>query len=236
MLIDMHAHSSAISRCCRATVEEVLTTNKSVGIDGIVLTNHYQFEYAVNGDSNELARRYTEEYYHAKEAGESLGMRVFYGMEVTARKFGCAHMLVYGIDPSFTLEHSDIYDYTLEEMSRAVHEAGAVLIQAHPFRRGGTLVDLNYVDGIEANCHPIYEGPCYDMLVPHAQAAGIIMTCGGDYHADTHRVRCGTYLPDFLTGGLDLANYLRTTDATSLVLEEPDTHEWYERVYLRKEG
>lgn len=234
MLIDMHAHSSAISRCCRATVEEVLETDKSVGIDGIVLTNHYQIEYTVNGDSDGLARRYIEEYYHAKEAGEKLGMRVFYGMEVTARQFGCAHMLIYGIDPSFTLEHSDIYDYTLEEMSRVVHEAGAVLIQAHPFRRGGDLVDLAYVDGVEANCHPIYEGPCYDRLVPYAQEAGIIMTCGGDYHADTHRVRCGTYLPDTLTGGKDLADYLRTVDSTRLVLEEPTAHASYERIYSRK--
>lgn len=235
MLIDMHAHSSAISRCCRATVEQVLETDKSVGIDGIVLTNHYQIEYTVNGDSHELARRYTDEYYHAKEAGEKLGMRVFYGMEVTARQFGCAHMLIYGIDPSFTLEHSDIYDYTLEEMYRAAHEAGAALIQGHPFRRGGTLVDLNFVDGVEANCHPIYEGPYYDRLATVAREAGLIMTCGGDYHADTHRVRCGTRLPDILTGGRDLANYLLTTDAIGLVLEEPTAHASYERVYLRKE-
>lgn len=214
---------------------KILEIDKSVGIDGIVLTNHYQIEYTKDGDSRELARRYVEEYYNAKEWGDRLGMRVFYGMEVTARKLGNAHMLIYGIDTSFTEEYSDIYDYTQEEMYRLVHEHGGALIQAHPFRRGGNLVDLTLLDGIEANCHPIYEGPYYERLAPVAREAGLIMTAGGDFHDDCRRVLCGTHLPDILTGGRDLANYLLATDAIGLVLEEPDPAGSYSRIYTRKD-
>ena len=45
MLIDLHAHSSGISRCCRYDYKTILDHAKEVGIDGIVLTNHYQAEY-----------------------------------------------------------------------------------------------------------------------------------------------------------------------------------------------
>lgn len=45
MLIDSHAHSSGISKCCRITFEEVLNQAIAVGIDGVVLYNHYQKSY-----------------------------------------------------------------------------------------------------------------------------------------------------------------------------------------------
>ena len=76
MLIDMHAHSSAISHCCRATVEEILEADRAVGIDGIVLTNHYLLEYVENGDAAAFARRYTDEYRHARAILELLSHAV----------------------------------------------------------------------------------------------------------------------------------------------------------------
>jgi histidinol phosphatase-like PHP family hydrolase len=42
MLIDMHAHSSGISTCCQIPYDKVIDTAKENGMDGIVLTNHYQ--------------------------------------------------------------------------------------------------------------------------------------------------------------------------------------------------
>ena len=45
MLIDLHAHTSGISRCCRIPAPEVLRRAKEVGLCGIVLTNHYTKSY-----------------------------------------------------------------------------------------------------------------------------------------------------------------------------------------------
>ena len=38
MLVDLHTHSSGISKCCRIPIEQVVEEAKNVGIDGIVLT------------------------------------------------------------------------------------------------------------------------------------------------------------------------------------------------------
>ena len=92
MLIDTHAHSSGISKCCRASIDEVFKDAKAVGIDGIVLTNHYTEGYADNGDYLELAKRYIAEYRHAEECAKKAQMRIFFGIEVTMELEGFPHI------------------------------------------------------------------------------------------------------------------------------------------------
>ena len=38
MLLDLHAHSSGISRCCKIPAPTVLEVSRDLGLDGIVLT------------------------------------------------------------------------------------------------------------------------------------------------------------------------------------------------------
>ena len=63
MLIDLHAHSSGISKCCRIPIERVIKEAKRVGLDGIVLTNHYQKNYVTDGDYAAFIRRYAGKDY-----------------------------------------------------------------------------------------------------------------------------------------------------------------------------
>jgi len=67
MLIDFHAHPSGISHCCLIPCEEVIDVARGIGIDGMILTNHYQRWYAPDGDYTGLAKRYIEEYRRAKD-------------------------------------------------------------------------------------------------------------------------------------------------------------------------
>ena len=41
MLIDLHAHSKAISKCSRINGIDNIELAKSIGLDGFILTNHY---------------------------------------------------------------------------------------------------------------------------------------------------------------------------------------------------
>ena len=71
LLIDMHAHSSGISECCKIPIDEVLKRARDAGHDGIVLTNHYSEKYAEATSPDELAKRYNEEYFLARRLGAS---------------------------------------------------------------------------------------------------------------------------------------------------------------------
>ena len=129
MLIDLHAHSSGISWCCRKPISDILKTAGDYSIDGIVLTNHYMKNYVNEGGPSELAKRYVAEYDEAVRIGKELGLTVFFGIEATLDKCFDAHMLIYGVNPDFLLENPALYDYTQELLYKRVNEAGGALIQ-----------------------------------------------------------------------------------------------------------
>lgn len=233
MLIDLHAHSSAISPCCRIDAPEVLRRALDAGLDGIVLTNHYQKSYIQNGDVQGFVQRYLDEYAYAEQSGHALGCRVFFGIEVTMEKYPAVHMLVYGVDAAFLREHPLLFDCSQEELYRLVHEHGGTLIQAHPFRNGAHVLDPAFLDGVEINCHPLYKLSYSAELTDIAGRHGLALTCGGDYHADTYRPLCGTYLPDTVGDSLALGQYLREADTFRLRIHEPNTEGYTEIEYAR---
>ncbi|MBQ9801955.1 MAG: hypothetical protein IJW51_02650 [Clostridia bacterium] len=232
MLIDMHAHTKGISRCCRVTAPEVVMAAKAAGLDGIVLTNHYQKSYVTDGDYAAFARRYVEEFHFTRQCGEADGCRVLYGIEVTMERYTRAHMLVYGVGEDFLLRHPTLFDYTQEELFHLVHENGGILVQAHPYRRSPEdLLDPALMDGVEISCHPLYTCTYAEEMRSLADRHGLVLTCGGDYHADTRRPVCGMYLPDTITCGEQLAPYLTGAASLHLLVDEIDEQPPYEMEY-----
>lgn len=222
MLIDLHAHSSGISRCCQIPAEEVLKTAKEYGIDGIVLTNHYQKSYLQNDDADAFAKAYVEEFHYTEKIAEELGMKVFFGVEVTTELYKNVHMLVYGVSEKFVLENPRVFELNQEELYKLVKVYGGVLVQAHPFRNGCTVLDTAYLDGVEINCHPLYGNSYQKDLMEIAAENKLLLTCGGDYHADTYRPHCGMYLPDDIGNNNELRDYLLDTKEVKLCIHEPN--------------
>lgn len=237
MLIDLHAHSSAISHCCKIPVEDVIDHAKRIGIDGIALTNHYNKAYIKDGDARAFAKRYIAEYHHALEAAKNQDFTVIYGIELTMSFDPAVHILIFGAGEDFALDHPEMYDYSMEKLSALVHERGGVVIQAHPYRNmTDRLQSVSLLDGVELSCHPLYCGTHRDELVKIAHDNGLILTCGGDYHADARRAHCGVYLPDDITDGRKLADFLKSTDSIKLCIQEvTEEKEYYDFVFHRYE-
>lgn len=223
MLIDLHAHSSGISHCCRIPYDAVIRAAGEVGLDGIVLTNHYQKSYVTDGDYAAFARRYTEEFRLTKAYGDSVGFKVFFGAEVTMERYGGAHLLLYAIPERFIEDNPTLFDWTMEEMYSRVKAIGGTLVQAHPYRKVKNLLPTEYLDGVEVNCHPLYGKSDFADMVEIATENHLILTCGGDFHADTYRPKCGMYLPDTLADSIELGRYLVEAPSLTLCVHEPNT-------------
>ena len=236
MLIDLHAHTSGISKCCRIPAPEVLRIAKENGIDGIVLANHYQKSYVKDMTVADFASKYIEEYAYTKSLADEMGMKIFFGIEVTMSKCDDAHVLVYGLTPVFLREYPDLFDYTLEELYKLVRVRGGALVHAHPYRHGKDVLDLDYLDGVEVNCHPLYDDTHCNRLYEVAKNAGVMLTCGGDYHADTNRANCGTYIPDSISDSIAIGEYIRSTDEIRFLMQEPNRDEINEVSYRRGIG
>ena len=233
MLIDLHAHSSGISHCCRIPYDVVIRNALDIGLDGIVLTNHYQKNYVCDGDYPAFARRYIEEFKIAKAYGDSVGCKVFFGAEITMEKHNCAHILVYGIDECFIEKNPTVFDMSQKELYQVVNASGGTVIQAHPYRRTKNLLDVHFLDGVEVNCHPLYGKSDFKDMVAIATENGFALTCGGDFHADTYRPKCGIYLPDHLQSGVEIGKYFLSASKLKLCIHEPNAKETFDYLYIR---
>ena len=236
MLMDLHAHSSGISRCCLLPYTAIIDEAKAMGIDGLVLTNHYTKEYVGKGGASALARRYAEEYRMAKAYGESVGVTVLFGIEISAEKHDGFHLLFYGIEEDFIEAYPEIYNFTQEELYHLAEENGALLIQAHPFRGSTYPLDPAYLHGVEINCHPLYGTSRYDDVAAIAVKHKKILTCGGDYHADTYRPLCGVFLPDTVKTSRDLAEHLKHAETLTIRMQEPEDGKYYDVIYRQADG
>ena len=235
MLIDLHTHSNGISRCCQIDGKDMVLVTKNAGMDGIILTNHYDKNYLLNeNDIDGFAQRYVDEYYYVKEEGKKINFKVFFGIEVTLAKHNNIHMLVYGVDTDFVLKYPSLYDYTQKELYELVHKHNGILVQAHPFRKGiDVLLDLKYLDGVEANCHPLYDATHIVKLSKIAKDNDLLLTCGGDFHNDTHRPKCGVYLDESLKDTNEIVNYLKSVKEIKLCIQEVKEFTTYDYVFVK---
>lgn len=140
---ETHLHTSPVSACARATVREQMEFYKSMGYEGMFITNHF-----IDGNIGHEARSkdYTEKinYYcsafdEAKALEAEIGIKVFFGIETT---IGGTDFLVYGLDKEWFLDHPEIQEMTKSLQLQYFMDNGALVIQAHPFREAG------YIDHI----------------------------------------------------------------------------------------
>ncbi len=233
MLVDMHAHTSGISLCCQMDASQIVKEAKKAGLDGIILTNHYQEAYTTQKGIDDLVERYIAEYHHTKACGEAVGIQVFFGLEVTVNFDPRVHLLVYGITEDYLRQNPYLFAMSQKELYETVHRGGGVLVQGHPFRSGCTVLDTDYLDGVEINCHPLYQNAYSVKLEEIAKGEGLMLTCGGDYHGDSpYRPRCGTYLPDDCKDIHDIKAYLETSKTAKLRIHEVGADTYHEKEYL----
>lgn len=196
-IYEMHQHTSPCSRCGRAEPVGLVRKLKEHGFAGMVLTDHFY-----NGNSgidralpwNEFCKAYEHNYLLAKEEGDKLGFDVIFGLEEHVGNG--KEVLLYGITPEYMYSNPEIISGNLEIVSRCAHAAGALVIQAHPFRvrsyipDPGLLLDPSLLDGYE-----IYNAgnpEDQDMrAVAYAQQAGGILTAGSDAHSEEAACRYG---------------------------------------------
>ena len=207
-LFDMHIHTAGISRCSRVPAPELVRRCVISGLDGIVLTNHFAINH-VDGDPFEWRKKYEEEFYITRQEGERQGLSVLFGIEVTPLSEGGRDFPIYGVDPDFLYTEKMLYEYNQSELCQMARQAGAVFINAHPFRNGKTPKEPEFLDGVEINCHPLYHDNQKDLVIPYAKEHGLMLTCGSDYHGDVYKARCGAWFKEDMKTEKDLAYALK---------------------------
>ncbi|MBP1532983.1 MAG: PHP domain-containing protein [Ruminococcus sp.] len=182
---ETHLHTAEASACASAKGAEQARRYKDEGYDGIFVTDHF-----FNGNSTvhhempwkDMVERYCSGYEHAKEEGDRIGLKVFFGIEYT---YGGADILVYGLDKQWLLDNPDC-DRDFFDFQRKAKAAGALLIHAHPFREADYLREIRllpqWVDGVEVYNSGNYKDAFNDRALWYAKEFGFRMTAGTDNH------------------------------------------------------
>ncbi len=187
--IEMHAHSKPVSYCGEATPEQVIELYEKLGYHGVVLSNHFGYGFGIlseEGTKDELIDKYIGAFEEAKEAAEKRGMKAYLAAEIRFAENSNDYLL-YGLDRNLLSEVYDLLPGTLAEYREKADMSGSVLIQAHPFRKGMTLMDVSLLDGVETlNMHPGHNSSI-GLAVKYAKKNNVPITIAG---SDFHHVNC----------------------------------------------
>jgi len=109
MVIDLHLHTSEASPCSSAPLDRLITEARSIGLDGICLTDH----------------NHVWEATQVEDLRQKHGFLILRGNEITTNQ---GDMLVFGLE-------RDVQGIIpLEDLREEVLEVGGFMIVAHPFR------------------------------------------------------------------------------------------------------
>ena len=135
---ELHLHTSETSRCGRSTAREMVAVYKEKGFTGLVVTDHFVNGYswsALPETWKEKMDAFVKGYYAAKEAGDEMGLKVYFGVEYTADRPAGEDYLALGLKPEHLYkEFVDCDQWTIEQFIDQVHALGGIVVRAHPYR------------------------------------------------------------------------------------------------------
>ncbi len=186
--IETHMHTPYVSRCAKIPAEELVKRYKAAGYDAITVTDHYNLEnfawmgLDLDGTGDKL-EAFLEGYHRVREIAEPEGIRVFYGAEL--RFFENQNdYLLYGFSPELLAEPRKVCAMSIVDFIRSARQDGALLFQAHPFRRHCVPIAPAFLDGMEiANRHPRHPSR-NELAAEYVQQYGLLKIGGSDFHDD----------------------------------------------------
>src|SRR6056297_1891184 len=183
MLIDIHMHEKKYSSDSFVSLEEIVAKAKSIGLDGICITDH---------ESNQIKAE-------ATKLSVQEDFPIIVGAEVLTQ---AGDILVFGLNdlPKEKIPAQDLID--------SVNRAGGVAIAAHPFRDNGRgigeeirkLTGLAGIETFNGSTKPDHNFQAYSL----ALELGLSKVGGSDTHVIERVGKFVTSFPDWVRTTKDL--------------------------------
>lgn len=214
---ETHSHTVEASKCGKTFGKDYIDHMLGLGYSGMIITDHF-----FNGNTciprdlpwKERIERYASGYEHALEAARGRDFTVMFGVEYN---FQGDEYLLYGIDKEWLIDHPEIMEKDRPGLQKLMHEAGGIMIQAHPFRERDYLSTIHLMpsacDGIECfnAANPDYQNA---LGYEYGKEHGFLMTGGSDIHSVTQPDMGGTSFPYKISSIEEFVKAFKAGDGT----------------------
>ena len=214
---ELHCHSGVVSSCGRLSPERIVERYLEHGYTTVVITDHFSrttFEMGnYNGEEDwDKKIDFFLNSYHLLQKAAKGRLHILLGMEVRLNKHHATDFLVYGVTEAFLRAHTGLLSYHLKDFSKAVRDAGSLLVQAHPFRNHITVTPPNLLDGMEIYNGHVRQTSAFrnEMAAAWAEHYDLIPTSGSDLHEESMAISGGIETNEPITSNEQLRAVLRS--------------------------
>ena len=184
--IETHLHTNHTSKCGWLDAATLAKGYAKAGYAAVAVTDHYNrdtFEY-LNIDTTcpgDVITPFLDGFRRMEAECAKRGLKVYKGAELRFDE-SCNDYLLYNYPDELLADPEKIFHLGIAAFAPLAREAGALLIQAHPYRKKCTPAIACYLDGVEVlNCNPRHESR-NDRAEEYAALHGLLRTGGSDCH------------------------------------------------------
>ena len=212
---ELHCHSKDISECARVSTQEIIDKFVEAGYSTLVLTNHFArgtMNHMNPVDWNDWVDKYIAGYEKLKNDAQGK-LNILLGMELRFDE-NCNDYLVFGITEEFLKKYPNLFEMNPYSFHDIAKENGCLLIQAHPFRNGMTVIRPDVLDGVEVFNGHFGHDSRNDIAEAWADKFGLIKTAGTDFHYITSPANGGILTEKEITTSKELVEVLSSGNYT----------------------
>ena len=209
---ELHAHTEPASLCGHLSPEELVELYLSLGVHGIVITNHLNTYSRGDRPIEQYAEDYLDDYYRAKKAAKGTSLSVSLGVEIRFDMDAKNDYLIYGVEPNEILPMIEALPLGIEKFYEKFKKDTNLILQAHPFRDGITLAPLSALDGIEVfNLHP-GQNSRVAWAAKYAKENRLLFSGGSDVHRTDRAASCLLRTKEPICDSFDVVRALTSRD------------------------
>ena len=212
--IETHLHTNHSSKCGWLDAAALVKGYQAAGYDAVIVTDHYNritFDYlgidtTAPGDK---VRPFLTGYRCMAEEGKKVGLHVFRGAELRFDESENDYLL-YGYPDELLADPESVFRMGIAAFAPIARAAGAIIVQAHPYRRKCTPAIACYLDGVEVrNMNPRPES-YNERAEEYAQQFGLLRLAGSDCHRTEDIGVSGILTQEMPSDSLAMARLIRS--------------------------
>ena len=218
--IETHLHTVHTSKCGWLDAATLTEAYRAAGYAGIIVTDHFNrdtFNYLnvdLSGHTDKVLS-FLDGYNRMAEEGAKRGLRIYKGAEL--RFDECVNdYLLFGWPDELLADPEAVFRMGIAAFAPLARAAGAVIVQAHPYRWGCTPAIACYLDGVEVANRNLRHENYNDRAAEYAKQFGLLGLSGSDCHR-TEDIGLGGILTEELPEDSDAMAALIRSGAYTLI-------------------